>query len=236
MNLSDSEKKTGYLVQLHLHTSDTSRCGRDSGYDIAKACKEAGYYLIAITDHFFNANIGCDRELPWNEKVEYLLRGYRSAKKAGDEIGLKVIFGWETFQLGRELLTYGLDEIFLIAHPDLDKLPYYEYIKTVSEAGGKIIHAHPYRQAPYIPDFKPDPASVEAYEVYNAGNREEEWNEKALKEAKENHLLCFAGSDAHACGSVLKGAMLFKNPVENIHEIFSEAKKGNCEIIKSLID
>ncbi|MBR3927994.1 MAG: histidinol-phosphatase [Clostridia bacterium] len=228
--------KNGYLVQLHLHTSDTSRCGHDSGSDIARACKAAGYHLIAITDHFFNANIGCDRDLPWAEKVEYLLRGYRSAKKTGDEIGLTVIFGWETFQAGRELLTYGLDENFLLAHPDLDKVPYYEYIKIVNEAGGKIIHAHPYREAPYIPKFQPDPDSVEAYEVYNAGNREEEWNEKALKEAKEHHLLMFAGSDAHACPGVKNGAMLFENPVQSIYEIFEEAKNGNCTIVRTLND
>ncbi len=228
--------KNGYLVQLHLHTMETSRCGHDTGYDIAKACKAAGYHLIAITDHFFNANIGCDRDLPWEEKVEYLLRGYRSAKKAGDEIGLKVIFGWETFQLGRELLTYGLDENFLFSHPDLDKVPYYEYIKIVNDAGGKIIHAHPYREAPYIPDFTPDPASVEAYEVFNAGNRDEAWNEKALIEAKEHHLLMFAGSDAHSCENVVNGAMLFENPVNDIYDIFREAKDGKATIIRSLFD
>lgn len=226
---------SGYLVQLHLHTSETSRCGHDTGYDIAKACKEAGYHLIAITDHFFNANIGCDRDLPWEEKVEYLTRGYRSAKKAGDEIGLKVIFGWETFQAGRELLTYGLDEKFLLENPDIDQFPYEDYIEAVYRAGGRIIHAHPYRQAPYIPHFKPDPSSVEAYEVFNAGNREEEWNEKALHEAKENHLLMFAGSDAHSCSNVLCGAMRFKNPVNDIHEIFSEAKLGHSQIVRSLI-
>ncbi|MBQ5771008.1 MAG: histidinol-phosphatase [Clostridia bacterium] len=228
--------KNGYLVQLHLHTSDTSRCGHDTGADIAKACKAAGYSLIAITDHFFNANIGCDSSLAWNKKVEYLLRGYRSAKKAGDEIGLKVIFGWETFQLGRELLTYGLDENFLLSHPDLDKVPYYEYIKIIKDAGGRIIHAHPYRQAPYIPDFHPDPESVEAYEVYNAGNREEEWNEKALKEAREHNLLQFAGSDAHSCENVVNGAMLFENEVNDIHDIFKEAANGKSQIIRSLKD
>lgn len=225
---------SGFLAQLHLHTSDTSRCGHDTGYDIAKACKEAGYHLIAITDHFFNANIGCDESLPWREKVEYLLRGYRSAKKAGDEIGLKVIFGWETFQEGRELLTYGLDENFLLSHPDLDKAPYYEYIKIIEGAGGKIIHAHPYRQASYIPDFRPDPASVEAYEVYNAGNREEEWNEKAHKEAIDNNLLMFSGSDAHSVSGVTKGAMLFENEVSDIYDIFREVKSGRSKILRSI--
>ena len=28
-----------------------------------------GYTGIVITDHFFNANIGCDRNLDWEDKV-----------------------------------------------------------------------------------------------------------------------------------------------------------------------
>lgn len=100
-------KKPGFYVQLHLHTAETSRCGRAGGAEMARACKEAGYDLIAITDHFMNANIGCGRELPWEQKVEYLFRGYYAAKKEGEKIGLHVLRGWETFTEGPELLTYG---------------------------------------------------------------------------------------------------------------------------------
>ena len=124
--------RNGFYIQMHMHTSDTSRCGRSAAGEMAVACRKAGYDLIAVTDHFFNANIGCDENLPWEEKVEYLFRGYYEAKKVGDEIGLKVIRGWETFQEGRELLTYGLDESFLLANPDVHKLPYYEYISLVT--------------------------------------------------------------------------------------------------------
>lgn len=223
--------KNGYLVQLHLHTSETSRCGRASGRDIAIACKAAGYSLIAITDHFFNANIGCDRDLPWNEKVEFLTRGYKAAKAEGDKIGLEVIFGWETFQAGRELLTYGLDDNFLLVNPDIMSLDYYQYIDLVTRCGGKIIHAHPYRKASYIPDFKPDPKSVKAYEVFNYGNKEPEWNEQARAEALENRLLMFAGSDSHNTENVVYGAMRFQNPVHTIHDIFEAAGKNQCEIV-----
>ncbi len=226
--------KNGYYVQLHLHTEETSRCGHDSGKDIARACKEAGYSLIAITDHFFNANIGCDRNMAWEAKVEYLFKGYHTAKEEGDRIGLEVICGWETFQNGPELLTYGLDERFLLEHPDIDKEPYYEYIRLVKEAGGKIIHAHPYRRAPYIPLFSPDPRSVEAYEVFNAGNAMEEFNELALKEAKKFGLIQFAGSDAHSCERVQRGAMRFEKPVHDIHEIFVAARRGEAKIIRDL--
>ncbi|MBQ3080102.1 MAG: PHP domain-containing protein [Clostridia bacterium] len=223
-----------FYVQMHLHTSETSRCGKASGKDIAAACKEAGYSLIAITDHFFNANIGCERNIPWEEKVEYLFRGYYSAKKEGDRLGLIVIRGWETFQNGRELLTYGLDEDFLLKNKDIDQVSYYEYIKLVNEAGGKIVHAHPYRRAGYIPEFEPDPKSVEAYEVYNAGNGDDAWNEKALNAAKENGLLEFSGSDAHRTESVRGGAMKIMHPVYTINEIFEAVRNGESEIIKWL--
>lgn len=227
-------KKPGFYAQLHLHTAETSRCGRAGGAEMARACKEAGYDLIAITDHFMNANIGCDRELPWEAKVEYLFRGYYAAKKEGEKIGLHVIQGWETFTGGPELLTYGLGEEFLLAHPDIDQAPYEEYIRLVDEAGGKIIHAHPFRCAPYIPVFDPDTELVEAYEVYNAGNGEREWNQKAYQRAKAHGLLMFAGSDAHSAETVRSGAMRFEKPVYTMDGMFEAARRGEAEIIEKL--
>ena len=221
-----------FLVQLHLHTAETSRCGRSGGAEMARACKEAGYNLIAITDHFMNANIGCDAGLSWEEKVEFLFRGYHAARKEGEKIGLTVIQGWETFQNGPELLTYGLGEEFLLANPDIDKAPYHEYIRRVKEAGGWIIHAHPYRQAPYIPDFRPDYRSVEAYEVFNAGNSSPEFNRKAREEAEEKGLLMFAGSDAHSVERVRSGAMRFRKPVYSMEEIFDAVRRNEAELIE----
>ena len=65
----------GFYVQLHIHTAETSACGQASGAEIARACKDAGYDMIVITDHFMNANIGCPRDWPWADQVEYLFRG-----------------------------------------------------------------------------------------------------------------------------------------------------------------
>ena len=223
-----------FYAQLHLHTSETSKCGRSTGREMALACKKAGYDLIAVTDHFFNANIGCDKNLPWEAKVEYLFRGYYAAKKAGDEIGLEVIRGWETFHAGPELLTYGLDENFLLAHPDIDKVPYLEYIKLVKDAGGKIIHAHPYRRRSYIPLFTPDTENIEAFEVYNPQNKSDESDNLAYEDALKNKLLMFAGCDAHHTDDLSCAAMKFANPVHTIHEIFGAARAGESEIIRVL--
>ncbi len=109
--------KTGTLAQIHLHTAETSRCGVGTGAEMARACREAGYDLLVITDHFFNANIGCDSGLPWEDKVEYLFRGYRAARAEGEKIGLTVLKAWETFTAGPEYITLGLDEAFLLANP-----------------------------------------------------------------------------------------------------------------------
>ena len=235
--------KKGFYVQLHLHTAETSACGKASAAELVRACKAAGYDMIAITDHFINSNIGCPKDMPWAEKVEYQFRGYYAARAEGDKIGLEVIRGWETAERIRntsqylntaELLTYGLDEEFLLANPDIAEAPYYEYIRRVTEAGGLIVQAHPYRQAHYIVPFTPDPKSVQAYEVYNDHNKDPEWNRLAREEAREHGLLMLAGSDAHVAEGVTGGAMRFSRPVHSMADIFDALRAGDGEIIEKM--
>ena len=108
------------------------------------------------------------------------------------------------------------------------------YIRRVTEAGGYLVHAHPYRQAHYIIDFKPDPASVPAYEVFNACNGVTDWNTKAYREAKEHGLLMLAGSDAHTTDGVRGGGMRFSRPVHSMQEIFQALREGDGQIIEKL--
>lgn len=227
-------KDNGFIVQLHIHTAETSKCGRATGAEMARACREAGYDMIVITDHFFNANIGCDRDLPWEEKVEYLFRGYRAAKAEGDKIGLRVLPGWETFTYGPEYLTYGLGEEFLLANPDIDRLNNAEYLARVKDAGGFVIHAHPFRKASYIPDFTPDPRSVEAFEVFNAAHRDPAFNAQALKMAQRFGLIQTAGCDAHFTEGVSGGAMRFPHEIKTSEELIAALRAGEGEIIERL--
>jgi len=224
----------GFLVQLHLHTSETSKCGHAGGAELARACKEAGYDLIVITDHFFNANIGCDKDAPWDEKVEYLFRGYRAAKEEGDRIGLIVLPGWETFTNGPEYLTYGLTEEFLMANPDIDKVPNKEYLARVKEAGGFVIHAHPFRKASYIPDFYPDAESVEAFEVCNFSHRDPAFDVQAKKLARRYNLIECAGSDSHTVEAIGGGAMRFPHPIRTSQELIAALRNREGEVVEKL--
>ena len=224
----------GFLVQLHLHTSDTSKCGHVTGAELARACKEAGYDMIVITDHFFNANIGCDRDLPWAEKVDYLFRGYRSAKEEGDKIGLIVLKGWETFTNGPEYLTYGLDEEFLLKNPDIHKVSNAEYLRRVNEASGFVIHAHPFRKASYIPDFYPDAESVEAFEVCNFSHRDPAFDVQAKKLARRHNLIECAGSDSHTADGIGGGAMRFPRPLKDSADLIAALRAREGEVVEKL--
>jgi len=229
--------KDGYTyVQLHTHTADTSACGASTGAEMAIAAKEAGYDVLVITDHFMNANIGCPADMPWPEKVEYLTRGYKSAKEAGDKIGLVVLFGWETFNKGPEYLTYGLGEDFLLANRDIARIGPREYLDRVKAAGGYVIHAHPCRKDSYIPDFVPDTENVDAFEVYNTGNNKRNpiYNDQAYEMAKEHGLIMTAGSDAHKVDSINTGAMRFPMEITDNASLIAAIKSGKGEIIEKL--
>jgi predicted metal-dependent phosphoesterase TrpH len=201
---------------------------------MARACKAAGYGAIVVTDHFFNANIGCPSRLPWEEKVDYLFRGYRAAKEEGDRIGLSVFKGWETNTGGREFLTYGLDEDFLLANPDIAKVGVTEYLERVTAAGGWVIHAHPFRKASYIPDYEPDPTLVEAFEVFNAGNKDPSFDEKALAMAERFGLIQTAGADAHSVEAVREGAMGFPSPLSSLAELVAALRRGEGSVIRRI--
>ncbi len=225
--------KDGFYVQMHLHTSETSACGQVSGRDMAHACKQAGYDMLVVTDHFMNANIGCPKRTPWEQKVDYLFAGYRAAKEVGDEIGLIVLKGWETFTDGPEYLTYGLDEAFLLDNPDIADAKSDEYLDRVHAAGGFVVHAHPFRKAFYIPDFKPDTLRVDAFEVYNATNDPRE-NKRALSVAQAHGLIQIAGSDAHVIPGVAKGAMRFPYALRDTNDLIAALRAGDGEIVEEM--
>ena len=220
------------LIQLHLHTSESSACSRCPAAEMAFACKAAGYSLIVITDHFLNANTTASTRAPWPKQVETLMRGYKHAKFVGDRIGLHVLFGWETFNDGPEYLTYGLGEEFLLSNPDIALLNAKDYLLRVEAAGGFVCHAHPYRSADYIPPFKPMHSHLEAFEVYNANNRPE-YNPPALADARRHGMIEMAGADAHSPLQVCAGAMRTPFPVHDDASLIAALRTRQCEIIES---
>ena len=185
-----------FKYETHLHTSETSQCGKSSGAEHVRHFADLGYAGIFVTDHFFNGNTTVPADLPWEERVALFLRGYEAAAEEGAKCGLDVFFAWEYSCGWAHFLTYGLGGDWLLAHPDLLDWSAGDYFDRVHEAGGIIVHAHPWRitDNPLMRTF---PHKIDAVEILNAGRSDEE-NRQAADFARSFGLPISAGSDIHA--------------------------------------
>jgi hypothetical protein len=186
-----------YKYETHTHTSQTSKCSKISGADLARFYKSLGYTGIFITDHFFNGNTTVPRDLEWNERVELFIQGYLDAKAEGDKIGLDVFLGWEYSIGGNDFLVYGLDREWLLKNPDQLTWKLREYMSKAREDGALVIHAHPFREAGYIELIRLIPRDVDGVEVENSGMLPEV-NQRADWYADSYGLIKSAGSDNHS--------------------------------------
>lgn len=222
-----------YLYETHLHTKEASACSILTGAEQVRIYKEAGYSGIIVTDHFFNGNTAIPDDLPWEERVDLFCRGYENAKKEGDKIGLSVFFGWESNYRGTEFLIYGLDHEWMRNHPEMLYWSIEEQYHYIHEAGGYVVHAHPFRIRPYIKEVRLFPDLVDAVEVYNVGNRNVEFDKKAAAYAKKHSLPAFAGTDAHGFEPERSG-MAFYRPLEDINDFIENVKSGNYQLIMNM--
>ena len=224
-----------FVYETHLHTSQGSACGNNTGREMAIAHKEAGYTGIIVTDHFFYGNTAVDRELPWQDWVHQYCAGYRDALAVSKEIDLDVYFGWESGYNGTEFLVYGLDEEWLMKHPEIKDATVKEQYELVHNDGGIVFQAHPYREEYYIPEVRLFPDDVDGIEVFNASNKltdgRDLYNEKAAQYAIEHDFPTTCGSDIH-CNVPLMSGTAFNRRLTGIYDFIDMVMSRNCEMIK----
>ncbi len=222
-----------YLYETHLHTSQGSACAADTGSEMAKACKEAGYTGIIVTDHNWGGNTAVNRHMPWKEWVNAFVKGYEDAKKTGDRIGLDVFFGYEAGYRGTEFLIYGVDKEFMLFHEELRTATVERQYRMVHEAGGMVVHAHPFREEYYIPEVRLYPGYVDAVEGVNAAHSSHrskshnnaEFDEKAVDYGRQHGLPMTAGSDIHKT-DLLGGGMAFRRKLKSIQDFMEAVRNG----------
>lgn len=215
-----------YVYETHLHTCNGSACGKDTGSNMARAAKAAGYTGIFVTDHFIGGNTRPDTKLPWAEWVEQFCSGYEDAKAEGDKIGLQVFFGWEARFDGPEFLVYGLGPNWLLHHPEIKEIKTVkEHYKLIHEAGGMVIYAHPFRDYACTPLSDEYAKYVDGVEGINAthssklskGHTGPLFDVKAMEYARRHQLPVTAGSDAHSTAS-LYGGIAMKRKLKNTRD------------------
>ncbi len=212
-----------FKYETHLHTVQASACASASGKHQAMAYKKAGYTGIIITDHFFRGNTCISHKLPWEERIRLFCSGYEEAKAFGEQINLQVFFGWEETFEGQDFLIYGLDKEWMLNHPEMEFWTIREQFDIVNKNGGMVIHAHPFRDRPYIPKIRLFPKLVNGVEVFNACNMEEE-NQRAYIYAKQYDLPMTAGADSHHHDIICSGIKVEKK-FENIYDYIALIKK-----------
>lgn len=227
-----------YLYETHLHTRPGSACAHNSGAEMAEAAHLAGYAGIIVTDHNWGGNTGIDRSLPWEEWVDGFMTGYENALEYGRKHDLDVFWGYEAGYEGTEFLIYGITPEWLKAHPQIRTADVREQYRLIHEGGGMVIHAHPFREAGYIPEIRLYPEYVDGVEGINAahsssrsmGHNNPEYDRRAIRYANEHNLPITAGSDIHTT-NLLGGGVAFKRRLTSVRDYCKAILSGEDYVL-----
>ncbi len=235
-----------YKYETHLHTSEASACGSSKAADYISVYKRIGYDGIFVTDHFFGGNTCVSFELDWSARIQQYCSGYEAALEEAqkqneiDGGNFKVFFGIEQTFDGDDYLIYGLNKEWLLAHPEIESMNHGQLFEAVSQAGGLMIQAHPFRLRGYIQAIHLHPREVHGIEVYNGGNTPDQ-NELALAYAKAYDFPMTSGSDIHNItfalenkieGKMNLGGMEFDEPLNNVEDYIRLIKEKKGRILR----
>ena len=192
----------------------------------------SGYTGVIVTDHFFNGNTSVSSHLGWEERVNAFMKGFEDAFNEGKKYDMDVFFGWEACYHGTEFLIYGLDKEWLLHHEDILTWSIEEQYEQVTNSGGMVVHAHPFREAFYIPEVRLYPNHVDAVEVYNMSNErlDTEFNKRAKEYAEQNQLPMTGGSDVHNIPA-MSGGMVFDKRLYSIVNFINAVKEKQGTIL-----
>lgn len=223
-----------YLYETHCHTKESSACGVSGALEMAKAHKDAGYAGMIITNHNWGGNTCIDISKSWCDWLDEFFNPYFIAKEWGDRNDFQVFYGYEAGYEGTEFLIYGLTIEYMKKHPELKTASIKEQLHIVHEGGGIVIHAHPYREASFIPEIRLFPDLVDGVEAINAMHSSpyrkskhyiEEYNDKAINYAQEHDFTVTAGSDTHDV-NLIGGGTAFRTRLESIEDFCNRIIKG----------
>lgn len=211
-------------IELHLHTAETSKCGNVCAKDIIKEYHKCGYGAVVITDHYAASTFDKPKVFG-EEKAERFLKGYREAKKWGDELGVKVFLGAElrfAASNANDYLCYGLDEDFFYEHCDMDlgRLGDFEKIKPEKAL---LYQAHPFRNGITVVD----PKRLFGVEVFNGHVGHDSRNSIALQWARMHKLHAISGSDSHHVSTLCNGGIISNEDVETMDDLLKILRTDN---------
>jgi len=202
-------------IDLHCHTLPLSTCSAIKIDDLIPRAKQAGLDGLCLTEH--NKLWPRDEVLRLREKFDFpIFRGMEVTTRDGD------------------ILVFGVEE-----EPN-EIISAAELRKQVSDSGGYMVVAHPFRgflvfnfvQLSLSPERaagRPVFQSVDAIEAYNSKITEQETT-MALDVSARVNLPCVAGSDAHVLADVGKYCTNFAQDVQTDEDLLAQLHAGNFSI------
>jgi len=185
-------------VELHLHTSRYSLCGRDTVYAMLAAAVKQGYDAVYLTEH----------DKMWQDYELEMLRA--------DFPQLMILPGVELSlgdDGGMHLLLLGTNDPKYLK-PDLEPSA---IIAMAHEAGHFTALAHPFRWSdrPELLDGDILPDALE----HRSRNHDQAMAEKTIEAAEKLHLPIINADDAHSTGDVGRFWIETDRPIEKPEDI-----------------
>ena len=212
------------LVEMHLHTAETSYCALASAKDVIKRYHEYGYDGVVVTDHYSAYTFHELADASQDEKIDRLLAGYRAAKEEGDRLGIKVFQASEVAFCDSvsDYLVYGMTEEFLRTAPMLCNITLDEFL-SIKPDGVLIYQAHPFRNNMRVTD----PDKLFGVEVFNGHPGHNSRNSIASEWAKLHSLHMISGTDFHYDYHNPVGGLFFNQDVNSMEDIVEALMADN---------
>jgi hypothetical protein len=195
-------------MDLHVHTSRYSPCGRSSPEEMVARAREVGLDGLVLTEH----------NVLWPEDEVMALRRQFP--------GLVILRGIEvTSSAGDDFLVYGVTDPHLFS-PRMDGR---ELVRRAHAAGGVVVLAHPYRYSDQVPPWlEEDP--VDGVEVWS-------WNilgyahGRAWELARRLGAFALAASDAHQVDVLGLYALQLQRPVADERQLAQALREGAFQVV-----
>lgn len=218
-----------FITETHLHTAETSPCGKIPAAESIKLYCEAGYTTVFVTDHYSEIGFRMMGAKSLADRPEILLRGYRAAREAGEKLGMHVILGAEIQLLTspNHYLLYGADEAFFESAPDLLPLTPEALFDFANAHGFFLTQAHPFRGK-----CTPTPHAVHAMEAYNSTpSYFVQTDEARVMELNRDYALPLTGgSDCHRPEDVARTGIITETPIRTAEDFVNILRSGRYEI------
>ncbi len=218
-------------IDLHVHTSEISLCGKVRGCDAVKMYKDAGYDAIVITNHFNSDGVYHFSHQGRQDYLEAYIEGYELARRAGCEIGLTVLLGYELRFDGsnNDYLVYGMPYDVASDYKRIFAMNPREFSQIANERGFLFYQAHPFRNSMNI--IKP--SYLFGIEVYNGNPRHDSRNDIAQMWADKFSLRQISGSDFHQPEDIAIGGIQTECDVSTLDDLIKILKDGSYTLIKN---